>query len=132
MRSLMLREWIPVLTVALLLAGCEGDEPRVCGTLEGNWYLTGFSDHGVAAIATGDAVFGSDGNFTILAEITFPDEPVDTLDLAGTWAMNGDRVTLTTESGAGEWIVDFSGIEATLTLVGPLPTNVIRLRRPIY
>lgn len=127
----MLSKWIFVFALALILAGCDADEPRVCATLEGNWNLTGFSDHGVAATATGDAVFGEDGNFTILGEITFPGEPVDTLDLVGTWSMTGDRVTLTTESGTGEWIVDFSGRDATLTLVGPLPTNVIQLRRPI-
>lgn len=127
----MRRKWIPVLAIVLLIAACESDEPRGCEpTLEGNWNLVGFSDHGTAAIASGTAMFEPDGNFAILGEITFPGEPTDTLDLSGTWTMTADRVTLTTADGTGEWIVIFSEDEATLTLAGPVPTNVIQLRRP--
>ena len=128
----MLRKWILVLGIALLLAGCEGDEPRVCATLEGNWNLIGFSDHGTEAAASGTAIFEPDGNFAILGEITFPGEPMDTLDISGTWTMAGDRATLTTADGTGEWIVAFFEADVTLTLVGPAPTNVIQLRRPTY
>ena len=125
--------WILLLAIALVFAGCEGDQPRECaGTLEGNWLLIGFSDHGVEAATTGTARFDPDGNFAILGEITFPDEPMDTLDVSGTWAMTGDRVLLTTPDGTGEWEVSFSGMEATLTGEGPEPASAIRLRRPIY
>ena len=98
-------------------------------TLEGTWSLIGYSDHGVAATASGTATFGPDGNFTITGTLTFPGEPTDTLDVSGSWSMSGSTVTLTTDDGTGEWAVGFSGAEATLTRAGPDPATVIRLRR---
>jgi hypothetical protein len=62
-------------------------------------------------------------------EVTFPGEPPDTLHATGTWSMNADRATLTTSEGTAEWAVNFAGAEATLTMLGPQPTNVIRLRK---
>jgi hypothetical protein len=126
----MLRLWALTVVGLALLAGCGADDPdRSPPTLEGAWSLIGYADHGVVATASGTATFGSDGSFAILGEITFPDEPMDSLTVSGTWSMQGDRATLTTPDGSGEWVVSFSGTEATLSLVGPDPTNTIHLRR---
>ncbi len=126
----MPRAWICILMSLVLFAGCGEDEPsRPEPTLEGAWSLIGYSDHGVPATTSGTATFGSDGTFAMTGEITFPDEPVDSLNLTGTWSMSGDKVTLVTANHSGEWIVSFAGADATLEEVGPAPTVVIRLRR---
>ena len=121
------RGWAVVLGGLVILVGCgDGDSG---GTLLGTWDLIAYSEHGVAATASGSAVFGGGGEFTITAEITYPGEPPDTIQVNGTWSMQGDRATLTTSEDTGVWLVEFTGEEATLTLVGPAPTNVIQLRR---
>jgi hypothetical protein len=122
---------LAVLLIGLaLLGGCGKDDPCTPGQkLEGSWDLIGYADHGVWAATSGAATFGADGDFLVAGTVTFPGEPVDTLDLSGTWSTSGDHATLTTTEGSGEWTVGFSGEEATLTLIGPDPSNVIRLRR---
>jgi hypothetical protein len=128
--AVMLRRCAVILVGLALLGGCGEDDACMPGqTLEGSWDLIGYADHGVWAATTGTATFGVDGDFTVAGTLTFPDEPVDTLFVSGTWSMSGDRAVLTTGDGSGEWAVTFSGKEATLRLVGPDPTNVIRLRR---
>ncbi len=112
----------------ILITGCVADESPSSGqSLAGVWDLIGYSDHGVWATAIGSVEFGSDGDFSVAGEITYPGEPAETLNTSGSWSMNGDRVVLATIDGSGEWEVEFSDIEVTLTLVGPDPTNVIRL-----
>lgn len=124
---MMRRGWAVLLVGLFVLDGCGDDDPGA--TLLGTWDLIAYSEHGVAATVSGSAVFGGGGEFTITGEITYPGEPLDTLRVSGTWSMQGDRATLTTSEDTGEWVVTFTGEEATLTLAGPAPTNVIQLRR---
>jgi len=127
----MLRGLAFLLLGLTLLGGCGEDDPDIPGqTLAGVWDLIGYADHGVWATASGSATFGADGHFMVAGAVTFPGEPVDTLTLGGAWSMNGDHAILTTSDGSGEWALSFSGLEATLTLIGPDPSNVIQLRRP--
>jgi hypothetical protein len=119
-----------VLLPLALLAGCGGDDGQNSDeTLAGVWDLVGYSDHGVAAATIGTATFVAAGSFTIRGEVTFPGEPADSLNLAGTWSMTGNQVTLTTPGGTGDWAVQFSELEATLTRIGPAPASTIQLRR---
>jgi hypothetical protein len=131
MKEAMMLRWLAALLVGLaVLGGCGEDDPCMPGqTLEGSWDLIGYADHGVWAATSGTATFGADGGFVVAGTVTFPGEPADTLALSGIWSMSGDRAVLTTTDGSGEWVVGFSGPEATLTLMGPGPSNVIRLRR---
>jgi hypothetical protein len=111
-----------------LITGCGGDESATGGhSLAGVWDFIEYSDHGVWATASGSVEFGADGDLMVAGEITYPGEPVESLTTSGSWSMNGDRVVLATTDGSGEWDIEFSDAEATLTLVGPVPTNVIRL-----
>ncbi len=126
----MPRRAILVLAGLALFGGCGTNDPGEPGaTLQGAWSLMSYADHGVTASTTGTASFETNGSFTILGEITFPGEPVDSLQVSGTWSMRGDRATLVTSEGSGEWAVSFSGTEATLSLVGPSPTNSMHLHR---
>lgn len=125
------RRWLPLLLAIALLAGCGDDGPAL--TLVGTWDLVGFTEHGVVATATGSASFGEGGDFEFAGEVTFPGEPADAVGMSGAWRQIGDRLTLTTLTDSEEWIVRFTGDEATLTLVGDEPTNVIALccRAPV-
>ena len=76
---------------------------------------------------TGSASFSEGGDFEFAGEVTFPGEPTDEIGMSGAWRQIGDRLTLTTLTDSEEWLVRFMGDEATLTLVGDEPTNVITL-----
>jgi len=119
------RGWLPGLLAIALLAGCGDDGPA--RTLIGAWNLVGFTDHGVAGTASGSASFSEGGAFEFAGEVTFPGEPTDVIGLSGAWRQIGDRLTLTTLTDSEEWLVRFASDEATLTLVGDEPTNVITL-----
>jgi hypothetical protein len=119
------RRWLPLLLAIALLAGCGDDDPA--RTLLGTWDLVGFTEHGVETTVTGSASFGEGGDFEFAGEVTFPGEPADEIGMSGAWRQIGDRLTLTTLTDSEEWIVRFAGDEATLTLVGDEPTNVITL-----
>lgn len=121
------------LTIALaLLAGTPGcdDGAGPSRSLIGNWELASFSDHGVVGVTTGTMEFQPSGTFEVLGTVTYPGEPMDSLKLEGTWALAPGRVTLTTGGESGVWDMTWHGQELTLTLEGPLPTNVIVLQRP--
>jgi hypothetical protein len=75
--------------------------------------------------------FQPGGTFKVLGTVTYPGEPTDSLKLEGTWTVAPGRVTLTTGGESGVWDMTWQGQELTLTLEGPLPTNVIVLRRPV-
>jgi len=72
-----------VLFVMFILASCGSDDstgPRP--TLEGAWDLTAYADHGASGVTTGTASFEHDGTFAILGTVTYPGEPVDSLDVS--------------------------------------------------
>jgi hypothetical protein len=119
------REWLPLLLAIVLLAGCGNDEPAL--TLEGTWDLVGFTDHGVAGAATGSAAFDAGGEFEFDGEVTHPGDPAESFTMSGAWSRTGDRVTLTTLTDSSEWTVRYVSGQATLTLAGDEPTDVIRL-----
>ena len=117
-----------LLLCLVLLSGCGGDGSGPGErSLVGVWDFMEYSDHGVWASASGIVEFGDSGDFAVDGEITYPGEPAESLTVNGSWTMIDDRVLLETSEGSGEWNVEFSDAEVTLTLVGPVPTNVIRL-----
>lgn len=123
----------PQLTLALaLLAGSAacGDGAGPSRWLIGTWELASYSDHRVLGVTTGTMVFQSDGSFEVRGTVTYPGEPTDSLTAAGTWELALGQVTLTTGGDSAVWGMAWLGEELTLALQGPLPTNVIVLRRP--
>jgi len=123
--------WISVFML-LLLASCSGDDPiRPTPTLEGTWDLVGYTDHGVAGATTGSATFRGNGTFDILGTVTYPGEPVDSLDVSGTYQVVAKTVTLTTPDGTGTWALMFSGEQCDLTRIGSDPPTVIMLKRQL-
>ena len=113
----------------LVTASCSGtSEPE--GSLVGNWDLLEFSDAGVEATTTGTATFRTDGTFSIAGTVEFPGEPVDTLDVEGTYQVTGSSVDLTIGAETSTWTLEFSDDEVVLTEVASPPANTITLRRP--
>jgi len=120
-------------TLALTLlagSGACGDGSGPSHSLIGNWQLASYNDHGVLGVTTGTMVFQSDGSFEVRGTVTYPGEPTDSLNVVGTWTLALSQVTLTTGGESADWSMVWQGEELTLTLEGPLPTNVIVLRRP--
>jgi hypothetical protein len=119
--------------VALLAGACAKDStgPSMVptATLVGTWDLVGFSDMGVAAVATGTWVFRPDGTFSVTGTITFPGEPTEALVVDGSYVQNDDRVALTIAAQTGNWTLTANGNVLTLTENEPPPANTIGLRR---
>ena len=118
-----------LLAALVITWACDGSTDPV-PTLEGTWDLVGYVDHGVSAVATGTAEFATDGTFMMSGTVTFPGEPVDTVDVTGTWQQDGDRVTITTIDGSGVWQMTEQAATVTLTLVDVIPPARIILARP--
>ena len=118
-----------VAVVALLAAACGKDATTPSTSLVGTWDLIGFTDMGVAAIATGTWVFRSDHTCSVDGTITFPGQPTDSLVADGTFVQSGNRVSLTIAAQTGDWTLTMSGNEMTLTENAPPPANTITLRR---
>jgi len=117
--------------VTLAFVACAGSEPtRESVSLVGVWDWIGFSDHGVNGTTTGTATFSGDGTVSFIGTITYPNEPTDSVVVAGTFQQTGNTVVLALGSESATWTVSASGDEVVLTMVGPSPTNTIRLRRP--
>ena len=56
--------------------------------------------------------------------------PVDTLDVEGTYQVTGSSVDLTIGAETSTWTLEFSDDEVVLTEVASPPANTITLRRP--
>lgn len=116
--------------VLLFVVSCDSeDSTRPSPTLEGTWDLVGYTDHGVAGVTTGTSTFRHDSTFVILGTVTYPGEPVDSLDVSGTYQVVAMTVTLTTPDGTGPWSLAFSGDRVVLTRIGADPPTRIKLKR---
>ena len=113
---------------ALLAAACSEDSTAPSLSLVGTWDFVGFSDGGVAAVATGTWVFRTDHTFSVDGTITYPDEPTEEVLLAGTYSQSGTSVTLTAGGETSAWLLAVNGNQVTLTQDEPPPANVITLR----
>jgi hypothetical protein len=114
----------------LVLLSCNSQDSTIPSqTLEGTWDIVGCSDHGVSGVTTGSATFRQDGTFTVLGTVTYPGEPVDSLDVSGTYKVYVGVVTLTTPDGTANWLLEFSGDRVVLTLAGSDPPTSITLKR---
>lgn len=116
----------------VVAAGC-GDDNGVgpAADLTGTWDLIGYSDHGVAATASGTVVFGEDGVFSVVGSLTYPGEAPELLDVSGTWSPTPTGVLLYTSTGSDEWTVETAGLLATLTRIEPEPQDVMQLYRRV-
>jgi hypothetical protein len=117
------------MVIAFGLVSCDGDASGPAPSLLGTWDLIGFSDAGVQASTTGEAVFRADGTFSIDGTVTFPGEPTDTISVSGTYEQRGDHVDLTIGEETGTWTAEFTDDDVVLTEVEPAPANTISLRR---
>jgi hypothetical protein len=99
-------------------------------TIAGAWDIVGYMDQGISATTTGTADFRPDSTFAMAGTVTFPAEPVDTFDVAGTWVQTGAIVTLTTPDGSDGWQLAAQGSTVSLTLQGTTPPTRITLARP--
>lgn len=111
---------------ALSACGATGVAP----SLEGAWLLTGYADHGVAGATTGSMEFRTDGTFRTLGTVTYPGEPLDSLDVTGTYELDGNAaVTLVVGTDTSNWSITWGDDTATLTLQEPPPRSAITLAR---
>jgi hypothetical protein len=108
--------------------GC-GDSTSPAPSLVGGWELVSFTDHGVVGTTTGTMTFDLNGTWAMVGTVTYPGEPIDSLRASGTYTAMGNTVVLTAGPDTGTWSLAWSDSTVTLTLQGPLPTNVIVLRR---
>lgn len=122
-----MRGFTPVLGLLALLACNDSTGPG--DDLTGNWELIGYRDAGIAGITTGSAIFRANGTFNIDGTVTYPGEPTEPIQAAGTWSIEGDIVTLDTDSESGRWIRSLVGGDILLTLEGSQPPTTILLRR---
>jgi hypothetical protein len=114
----------------LIPVSCDKeDSTRPSPGLEGTWDLIGFADHGVLGVTTGSSTFRDDGTFVILGTLTYPGEPVDSLNVSGTYQVVAATATLTTRDGTGAWSLVFSGDRCVLTRIGSAPPTTITLKR---
>lgn len=123
-----MRRIILNLCLVLGLLACR-DSTGPGDDLAGSWDLVGYSDAGTPAVTSGTAVFRSNGTFSIDGTITFPGEPPDQLQVAGTWSIQGVIVILHTGGASGRWVLASSGNTVVLTLAGSQPPTTITLRR---
>jgi hypothetical protein len=126
MRSTLL---ISVFVMLFLLSCDSEDSTRPSPELEGTWDLIGYIDHGVSGVTAGSSTFRGDGTFIILGTVTYPGEPVDSLDVSGTYQVVAMTVTLTTPEGTGAWSMVFSGDRVVLALIGADPPTKMTLKR---
>ena len=117
--------------VLLFSLSCDGeDSTRPSPELDGTWDLIHYIDHGVSGVTTGSITFRDDGTFIILGTVTYPGEPVDSLDVSGTYLAVAGTVMLTTPDGTGAWSMDFSGdLVVFARITDPLTTMTLKKRQ---
>ena len=74
-------------------------------------------------------MFRADGTFAASGTVTFPGEPVDPFDIAGTYERFAEYLTLTVDGIPSDWRVAETGNRVTLTEDEPAPASVIVLER---
>jgi hypothetical protein len=114
----MRRVGFPVIAMLLAasFAAC-GDQTTTGDQLVGTWQLAAYDDHGALAATTGTWTFGQDATFTLLGTITYPGEPLDSLDVIGTWMeQTPGTVALTVDGGTTVWDVSVTADTAVLIL----------------
>ena len=116
--------------ILLLFVSCDGEKStHPAPTLEGAWDIAGYADHGVSGATTGSCIFRDDGTYAILGTVTYPGEPVDSLDVSGTYQVVATLLTMTTPDGGVSWSLAFSGDRVVLTLIGVEPPTTMTLKR---
>lgn len=118
---------ISVFVLLFLIACDKEDSTRPYPELEGTWDLIGYIDHGVSGVTTGSVIFQDDGTFIIRGTVTYPGEPMDSLDVSGTYQVVAKTLTLTTPDGTGTWSMVYSGDQ--LVLIGSDPSTRMTLKR---
>ena len=114
--------------LALTCAGCgDGTGPRI--SLVGEWDFIGFTDAGVAAVATGTWTFAPTDSFSVRGTVTFPGEPTDSVIASGTYSQQRLRVQMTSGAETASWTIAGMGGLLVLTEIEPAPANTIMLRR---
>jgi len=127
-RDFMRRALLVTAFLLCTLNSCERDKPtQPLRSLEGTWNLIGYTDHGTSGVTTGTATFLEDGTFAIIGTVTYPGEPLDSLNVSGTYEVQGTIVILTTQEGTGAWSLSFSSNQVVLNLVGSSPPTTIAL-----
>lgn len=122
--------WVLGGVVAWGLAACGGT--GLAPSLVGSWTLAGYTDHGVAGVTTGSMDFRADGTFRTLGTVTYPGEPLDSLDVRGAYVLHGEAaVTLIVGTDTSTWTIAWGAGSATLTLQEAPPQSVIALARAI-
>lgn len=115
-----------LVTTLALLVGCSNSHTPT-PSLIGSWELLGYADHGVEGATTGTATFHQDGTFEVLGSVTYPGEPTDSLEVAGTYLVGSGTVTLTVGPDTSVWNLNWTGSEYILTLQGAAPATRITL-----
>lgn len=116
--------------ILLLFVSCDGEtSTHPAPKLEGVWDIMGYTDHGVPGATTGSCTFRDDGTCAILGTVTYPGEPVDSLEVSGTYQVVATHLTMTTPDGTGSWSLAFSGDRVVLTLIGAEPPTTMTLKR---
>lgn len=111
-------------------AACRSTEPSL-PTIVGRWNIAGFSDSGTAGVTTGAMTFAAGGTWTALGTVTYPGEPLDSLEVSGTWAQSGLVLTLTAAGATpGTWDMVFTGDQLVLNGRAPIFTVITLTRAP--
>ena len=124
-----IRRYLALTWVVALVFACNNDGTAPSVSLVGVWDFVGFTDGGVAGVTTGTWTFASDNSVIVDGTVTFPGEPTDSLELAGTYVQNGNTVQLIIGTASGDWTITGTGDQIVLTEIEPPPANTVTLRR---
>ncbi len=111
-----------------LLAACS-DSTAPSPSIVDTWALLSFTDHGIVGVTTGTATFFPNDTFAIVGTVTYPGEPIDSLNVVGSYLVTGTVLSITAGPDSGDWDMRWTGQRYVLTLRGPRPTNRITLGR---
>ncbi|MBL8978145.1 MAG: hypothetical protein JNM53_07030 [Gemmatimonadetes bacterium] len=127
MRRTLRRLALAALALGVLAACSDSTAPSP--SIVDTWALLSFTDHGIAGVTTGTATFFPSDSFEMVGTVTYPGEPIDSLNVTGTYAVTGAVLSMTAGTESGDWDMRWTGQRYILTLRGPPPTNRITLGR---